>query len=101
MNVTSSSGFITKILVGEHLDVAPAAVSGSGTTGFCDNYASGGSGNVLRRSNDGYHENGGVAHINASNQNNYEGEKYGSRLAFRGIIKEEKNVETFKSLTVI
>lgn len=101
MNVTSSSGFITKILVGEHLDVAPIAVSGSGTTGFCDNYASGGSGNVLRRSNDGYHENGGVAHINATNKNTYEGEKYGSRLAFRGIIKEEKNVETFKSLATI
>ena len=101
MNVTSSSGFITKILVGEHLDVAPAAVSGSGTTGFCDNYASGSSGNVLRRSNDGYHENGGVSHINASNKNSYAGSNYGSRIAFRGTIEEVKNVETFKSLTVI
>ena len=55
ITVTLSSGFISKIKVGEHLDVSPLAVGASANTGICEHYSPGATDNVLRRSDDSDH----------------------------------------------
>ena len=95
-----NSGHISKIHVGENLDVIPKEANSSQTTGFCDlYYAISSTGKAVCRGGSANSLDGGIACVNA-----YTSATSGSRagrLAFRGIIKEEKNVEAFKSLTVI
>lgn len=91
----------TVMVFGEHLDLVmkPNTTSGTTSTGFCDSqYFSGGSNQVVRRSCDSLNANGGVAYLYASNSDSYTSSRIGSRLAFRGTIIEEKNIETFKAL---
>lgn len=91
----------TVMVFGEHLDLVmkPNTTSGTTSTGFCDSqYFSGSSNQVFRRSCDGSGANGGVACLYTGYSDSVAGSSVGSRLAFRGTIIEEKNIETFKAL---
>lgn len=91
----------TVMVFGEHLDLVmkPNTTSGTTSTGFCDSqYFSGSSNQVVRRSCSYSSANGGVAYLGAGYSVSDTSSAVGSRLAFRGTIIEEKNIETFKAL---
>lgn len=91
----------TVMVFGEHLDLVmkPNTTSGTTSTGFCDSqYFSGSSNQVVRRSCGGSGADGGVAYLYASGSGSGTNSSIGSRLAFRGTIIEEKDIETFKAL---
>lgn len=91
----------TVMVFGEHLDLVmkPNTTSGTSSTGFCDSqYFSGSSNQVVQRSCYYSDANGGVAYLGAGSSASSTGSVIGSRLAFRGTIIEEKNIETFKAL---
>lgn len=91
----------TVMVFGEHLDLVmkPNTTSGTTSTGFCDRqYFSGSSNQVVRRSCNNSYADGGVACLSASDSASFAGSGIGSRLAFRGTIIEEKNIEIFKAL---
>lgn len=101
---SQSSGwkYPVKLRIGNKLDMIPFDVnesSGSTTTGFCDGQYYGTATNrVVLRSYFSSYTYGGVACLNAVNSDSYTYANCGSRLAFRGNIIEEKNVQTFLSL---
>lgn len=91
----------TVMVFGEHLDLVmkPNTTFGTTSTGFCDSqYFSGTSNQVVLRSCNGSNAKGGVACLYACHSASYANSVMGSRLAFRGTIIEEKNIETFKAL---
>lgn len=91
----------TVMLFGEHLDLVmkPGTTSGTTSTGFCDSqYFSGRSNQVVLRSCSSSNADGGVACLNTNDSASDTNSSIGSRLAFRGTIIEEKNIETFKAL---
>lgn len=91
----------TVMVFGEHLDLVmkPNTTSGTTSTGFCDSqYFSGRSNQVVRRSYYYSDADGGVAYLGANYSASYTDTDVGSRLAFRGTIIEEKDIEIFKAL---
>lgn len=91
----------TVMVFGEHLDLVmkPNTTSGTTSTGFCDSqYFSESSNQVVRRSCSSSHASGGVAYLHTGGSDSVTGSGMGSRLAFRGTIIEEKDIETFKAL---
>lgn len=91
-----------KLRIGNKLDMIPFNISessGSTTTGFCDGqYYSTSTNRVVLRSCSYSNAYGGVACLGADYSDSGTGSSCGSRLAFRGNIIEEKNVQTFLSL---
>lgn len=64
--VVSSSGFISKMKFGEHLDLLPIEVNASGTSGFCDKcFVESGTKNILR-SYYGKNTDAGCAYFSSS-----------------------------------
>lgn len=95
----SSNGFSSKMILGEHFDMIPTAVSGSETTGYCDYYYQSSSGSrVVRRSSYVSSTSGGVACADADVDSSYAGSDAGSRLAFYGTLVEAESVSAFKAL---
>lgn len=91
----------TVMVFGEHLDLVmkPNTTSGTTSTGFCDRqYFSESPNQVVQRSYSNSSAYGGVAYLGANSSASYSYANFGSRLAFRGTIIEEKNIETFKAL---
>ena len=91
----------TVMVFGEHLDLVmkPNTTSGTTSTGFCDSqHFSRSSNQVVQRSCNGSYDGGGVACLDADYSDSDASSSVGSRLAFRGTIIEEKDIETFKSL---
>lgn len=98
----ASSGHISKVAVGECLDVIPIAASGSATTGFCDYYwQSSSSSRVVLRSYSGSRANGGVAYAVAYGDSSDTYSDAGSRLAFRGVLVEAESVSAYQSTEAI
>ena len=98
----SSDGYISKVLIGENLDMIPTAASGSITEGYCDFYYQTGSSNrVFTRSCYGMTLGGGVAYALAYYGSSYTSSDCGSRLAFRGTLVEAASVSAFKALSAI
>lgn len=98
----TSSGYISKVSVGEYLDVIPTAASGSATTGFCDYYSqSSSSSRVVRRSYGSSITDGGVAYAGAAGVSSYAYSNIGSRLAFRGVLVEAESVSAYQSAKAI
>lgn len=87
----TSDGWITKLAVGEYMDVVPTAVGGSDTTYFSDYYWSNPGSRVLFRSYDNAASNGGVASADAGNDASFTLNRVGARLAFRGKIHDLDN----------
>lgn len=91
----------TVMVFGEHLDLVmkPNTTSGTTSTGFCDSqYFSGSSNQVVLRSCNYSLASGGVACLYSGYSASNTHSNFGSRLAFRGTIIEEKDIETFKAL---
>ena len=91
----------TVMAFGEHLDLVmkPNTTPGTTSTGFCDSqYFSGSSNQVVLRSCGYLVAGGGVAYLDTGYSDSYTCSDVGSRLAFRGTIIEEKDIETFKAL---
>ena len=104
VNAGTSNGWITNVAAenGPFFDMVPTAVGGSETTGYSDYYAqSANSGLVLARSCHDSSTHGGVAYAYASNDASYTYSDIGSRLAFRGVIREAESVSAFKALPVL
>lgn len=96
----SSNGYISKMLIGENLDMIPTAVDGGNTKGYCDYYyQSSNSSLVFARSSSGLNERGGVAYADTDYDSSNTGMDYGSRLAFRGTLVQYTSVEEYKNLT--
>ena len=104
VNAGTSDGWITNIAAenGPFFDMVPTNVGGSDSTHYSDYYyQTSGNSLVLARSYIGSHTHGGVAYAFAFNDASYTYSYYGSRLAFRGVIREAESVNAFKALAVL
>ena len=99
--------FPKKMKFGKYLDLIATTddpKNGSGTVGYCDHQWWPGStlssSRAMQRSGSYSNANGGVACVGSSYtaSNGYSSD--GSRLAFRGSLIEETDVETFKAITI-
>ena len=104
VNAHTSDGWITGVAAeaGPFFDMVPTAVGGSETTHYSDYYyqTSGGPFCLLRS----YYSSGtggGVAYSNANLAASYSNTSIGSRLAFRGVVREAQSVNAFKALAVL
>lgn len=94
----SSDGYITKLQVGDQLDMIPIEANGSETTGYCDYYwQSSSNSRVVRRSYSYSYPGGGVACAGANADSSGTHSGGGSRLAFNGTIVEAESVSSFAS----
>lgn len=91
MQAGTSDGWITKLAVGEYMDVVPTAVGGSDTTYFSDYYWSNPGSRVLFRSYNYADSYGGVAFALARYVASDTNSVVGARLAFRGKIHDLDN----------
>lgn len=104
VNAGTSDGWITNIAAenGPFFDMVPTNVGGSDSTHYSDYYyQTSGNSLVLARSSFGSSADGGVAYAYAYNGASYTDSDYGSRLAFRGVIREAESVNAFKALAVL
>lgn len=104
VNAGTSDGWITNVAAenGPFFDMVPTAVGGSETTHYSDYYwQSSGGPLVLARSYTASDSHGGVAYADASDDASCTSSSYGSRLAFRGVIREAESVSAFKALQVL
>ena len=95
----SGNAYVSKLVIGDHLDVIPSATAGSGTSGFCDQIYVLDAGPVLSYVYYGMDVEG-VTSIRSLREILRDSE-YGTRLAFRGDLVINNNSATFKSLTAI
>lgn len=101
----SSSGFISKLVIGENLDIIPKEIEGTSTTGYCDNYYSNknyrymltGSASAQGGSAS---NSSGMFYILMSMNDSAQSNRY-ARLAFTGNLIEYTDVEAFKALPII
>lgn len=95
----TSDGYISKVYVGNNLDMVPVAVGASNSTGFCDYYYQA-SVNALVFVRSGYDSvtSGGVAYANAVNSASFSNTGVSSRLAFRGTINEIESSTEFMAI---
>lgn len=104
VNAGTDSGWIMKIAAenGPYFDVVPTAIGGSETTYYSDHYwQTTGGPFCLARSCRSAAAYGGVSCTHASSASSYADTHFGSRLAFRGVIREASSVSAFKSLSVL
>lgn len=95
----TENGYISKISIGENLDMVPIAVGGSSSSGFCDYYTQVLSNDlVLARSYSEHYSNGGVACAHAGYRAQSSDLVFGSRLAFRGELNEVFSSDEYLSL---
>ena len=101
MQASSSSGVISKVYVGENLDMIPISVGSDINSGFCDYYYQTYSNDVIiARSAYDSEVNAGLAYIDATRSQSYKDGIYGTRLAFRGDIIVEDDVQAFRSIPI-
>lgn len=104
VNAGTDSGWIMKIAAenGPYFDVVPTAIGGSETTYYSDHYwQTTGGPFCLLRSYGSSSADGGVSVADADSAASHSGTNVGSRLAFRGVIREASSVSAFKSLSVL
>ena len=104
VNAGTEDGWITNVAAenGPFFDMVPTKVGGSETTHYSDYYwQSSGGPLVLARSYHDSHTSGGVAFASANYDASYTYSYCGSRLAFRGVIREAASVSAFKALSVL
>ena len=99
--LSNGSTWPKKLKIGEYLDCVPTLGGGSATTGYCDTCSPTDSGSTiyyLRRSYPREITGCGVVAFNTASSATSNG---GSRLAFKGSIIEETNVNRFKLMEAI
>lgn len=104
VNAGTENGWIMNVAAedGPFFDMVPTKVGGSETTHYSDYYyQSSSSGLVLARSYYDSGTSGGVAYAYASYDPSSTYSSFGSRLAFRGVIREAESVSAFKALSVL
>lgn len=104
VNINTGSGWITGIVAenGPFFDMIPTKVGGSQMNYYSDYFSMGSNAtSILSRSYYNYGAGGGVAYIDTEHSKSNSNLSKGSRLAFRGIINEIKDVNTFKSLPLL
>lgn len=104
VNAGTSDGWITNVAAenGPFFDMVPTNVGGSETTHYSDYYYQNSGGPlVLARSYVDSYADGGVACAYAHDVASYANSYFGSRLAFRGVIREAESVSAFKALSVL
>ena len=104
VNAGTSDGWITNVAAenGPFFDMVPTNVGGSETTHYSDYYYQNSGGPlVLARSCVDSGTVGGVAYAAAVNGASVTDSCCGSRLAFRGVIREAESVSAFKALSVL
>lgn len=98
----TSDGYISKVSVGENLDMVPVAVGASESTGFCDYYwQTSGNSLVLSRCYHSSDKRSGVAFAEALTEASAWYIGYGSRLAFRGTINEIESSTEFMAIQAV
>ena len=104
VNAGQSDGWITNVAAenGPFFDMVPTAVGGSDSTHYSDYYWQNSGGPlVLARSYYDSGADGGVAYAVAGSGASSTDSDFGSRLAFRGVIREAESVSAFKALQVL
>lgn len=102
IQASTRGGYISKVSVGENLDMVPVAVDATNSTGFCDNYVTNSYNSlVLGRSYFGSYTNCGVAYVEAISVASSAYFLYGSRLAFRGTINEIESSTEFMATQAV
>lgn len=91
----TSSGYISKVSVGENLDMVPIDVGASKTTGFCEYYSE-----EENKNNPFVMMRGGLSYALFNCDASFNSSSRGSRLAFRGDIIVESDVQTFRSIPI-
>ena len=94
------SGYISSLRVGDFLDAIPDYTEGSTTTGFCDRFYINKNQNILCRGNASSQLDNGIVCIDCTYNNSYTNDSVGSRLAFRGEIIVEDDIQAFRSIPV-
>ena len=99
----ATTGWIMEIRAaeGSFFDVIPLTVGGSESTYYADYYNYQTGARVLARSCNGANAYGGVSCTNAYFAASSASAVIGSRLAFRGVIREAESVTAFKALAVL
>ena len=87
---------VNSMVIGDHLDIIPNRIGGSPTTSYCTSIFIGNATNrAAMRSGDI------ISFIVAIDSTTFPYPIYGTRLAFRGNIVIEKDVQRFKSIAII
>lgn len=90
------------VVHGRFMDIVTARDGGSQTSNYYDNfYQSGSLSRVVYRSSNSAIADGGVSYAYASRDSASVNAAFGSRLAFRGTIKEASSVSQFLSISMI
>ena len=90
-----------KVAAGTFLDLVVTEAGMSETTGYCDGqYLNSSTSRVVARSCNNSYTNGGVAFAYCNYTSSYTSSYCGSRLAFKGEIREAESVSAFKSITI-
>lgn len=98
VQAVTSGGWISKVSIGENLDMVPTGFGASMTTGFCDTcYQNQGDAFVLGRS----YDSNGLASMGVDGDASSSYAFCGSRLAFRGVIKEVESSVDFTDIEAI
>ena len=98
----TSKGYISKVSVGENLDMVPTDVGAINSTGFCDYYDRiYHNALVFARSCSGLDAYGGVACASANSKTSDTSYSSGSRLAFRGTINEIESSTEFMATQAV
>ncbi len=97
----TTSGWSTKMMLSENMDLIPTSVGGSDTTFYCDYYGAASGARIVLRSSHMNVTEGGVNNIYAQDLISAQSTVAGSRLAFIGEIEEAKSVAAYKAATSI
>ena len=101
MTPNNSWNWPKTVVAGEYLDIVVKEAGQSETTGYSDGqYLSTSTSGVVARSCYSSYSNGGVAFANCVYASSFSSSFYGSRLAFRGVVREAESVSAFKSITI-
>lgn len=95
-------GWISEVAAedGPFFDMIPTRTEGSESTYYSDRFATKSFGIFVRSSSDSGTD-GGVACVDSEYTESERHFSFGSRLAFRGVIREAASVSAFKALTVL
>lgn len=95
----TSGSYISKMVIGQHLDLIPTATGATATTGYCDAYQySTNINSPIRRSGQAYYEEAGIAACGNRGTLADASSYHESRLAYRGDFAIESS-STFNNIT--
>lgn len=97
---SSAIGIIKEVYIGEYLDMLPIGVYSYTYDGFCDSFINYANERNLSRSGTKTEDRVGIAYLDTNLGELSYSSYYGSRLAFRGDIIVEDDIQAFRSIPV-